>query len=148
MRICMRVWPAILFGILACQAGVPTPVTLAPGTYRLSEAQSFNRSGIVPGEGIALRSVTIQLAADQMLSANAVVAFTDSGTVIDTAQVVGQWHVSLDSLHLTYQWMIPRFSPMVHWDSLVGRINAAGFVLPRFALVASSANLSLSFTRD
>jgi hypothetical protein len=77
-----------------------------------------------------------------------VVAITDSGTVIDTAEVIGRWHVSRDSLHMTYQWKLLRFSPMVHWDSLAGAIDAKGFVLPRFALLASREDLRLSFERD
>lgn len=144
----MRVWPPVVFGVLACHAGSPAPVALAPGTYRLADAQSFNRAGIIPGEGTVLRSVTAHLAANQTLSACAVVAFADSAMVIDTVRVVGQWQVSLDSLHMAYQWTIPGISPMVHWDSLAGAIGSKGFVLPRFALVASPDNLGLSFERD
>jgi hypothetical protein len=144
----MRVWPAVVFGALACHAGAPSPVALAAGTYRLSEAQSFNRPGIVSGEGTALRSATIHLAADHTLDAKAVVASTDSGTVMDTAQVLGHWYIASDSLHVTYEWTVPRLSPIIHWDSLAGAIGANGFVLPRFALVESGNDLGLSFERD
>ena len=137
---------AVSASVVACHSAQLTSSGLQAGTFSLQEASSYQRPGLIPGEGSAIEAATILLRGDQTFTGTAVVAFTDSGTVTDTITVVnGQWIVRKDSIYLSYGWLLARWSDTIRPDTVVGPLAPGGFILPRFAIVSSAEDLDLYF---
>jgi hypothetical protein len=144
MKIVAGSWISLV-GLGACHPAAPAPAPMsAPdytGRYVLQTVDSqplpYVRPGIIPGEGTALKSIWIQLESRDHYRAQAVVAFTDSGTVTDTLTASGTWTRRGAYLVLASQWAPWRLSPAMRTDTLMGWLQADGFILPHFSIFTS-----------
>jgi|SRR6266487_6496875 len=133
----------LILGLMlaACRAGTVStvPLALSLGTYVLTNVGGKSvplfRPGLIPGEGTTLRGAVIRLQPQSTLSSTLVIAFTDSGTVVDTVLISGTWRTHGDSVLLDYRWTHPRFADEVLTGNEVGRIDSAGITLRTFAFL-------------
>lgn len=116
-----------------------------------SQPLPYIRPGNAPGEGIAVKGVAIQLGSSDVYRAEVVVAFADSGTVIDTLTASGTWSRRGGYLVLVSTWAPWRLVPRARTDTLMGWLEADGFTLPHFAIFTSrffGHDVELRFTRQ